>query len=130
MSNQILKERKKYYAALEKTQWGNSDITLWLNWFLNCLKHSLINTETTLNSVLSKAEFWKKFATTSISDRQKLMINKMLDGFKGNLTSSKWAKITKTSSDTALRDIKDLVAKGILQQDEAGGRSVNYKIVC
>jgi len=129
MSNQILKERKKYYAALEKTQWGNSDITLWLNWFLNCLKNSLINTETTLNSVLSKAEFWKKITAITINDRQRLVINKMLDGFSGKLTSSKWAKITKTSSDTALRDIKDLIEKGILKQDAAGGRSVNYMLI-
>ena len=128
MSNQILKERKKYYAALEKTQQGDSDITFWLIWFLNCLKNALINTETTLNSVLNKAEFWKKISTITINDRQKLMINKMLDGFYGKLTSSKWAKITKTSSDTALRDIKDLIEKGILKQDEAGGRSTNYII--
>jgi Fic family protein len=128
MSNQIRKERKKYYAALEKTQYGNSDITLWLNWFLNCLKNSLINTETTLNSVLSKADFWKKNSSIKINDRQKLMINKMLDNFYGKLTSSKWAKITKCSTDTALRDIKDLIEKGILIQDEAGGRSTNYTL--
>ena len=128
MSNQILKERKKYYDALQKTQWGDSDITFWLNWFLNCLKNSLINTETTLNSVFSKAEFWKKTTAITLNDRQKLMINKMLDGFFGKLTSSKWAKITKTSPDTALRDIKDLIEKGILKQDEAGGRSTNYTL--
>jgi Fic family protein len=128
MSSQILKERKKYYAALEKTQHGNSDITLWLNWFLNCLKNSLTNTETTLHNVLRKAEFWKKNAAITMNDRQRLMMNKMLDGFYGKLTSSKWAKITKTSSDTALRDIKDLIEKGILKQDQAGGRSTNYVI--
>ena len=129
MSNQILKERKKYYAALEKTQQGDSDITLWLIWFLNCLKNALINTESTFDSVLNKVEFWKKISTITINDRQKLMINKMLDGFHGKLTSSKWAKITKTSSDTALRDIKDLIEKGILKQDEAGGRSTNYTLI-
>jgi Fic family protein len=126
MSNQILKERKKYYSTLEKTQYGDTDITPWLNWFLNCLKNSLINTEITINSVLSKAEFWKRIADIPINSRQKLMINKLLNGFNGKLTSSKWAKITKVSSDTALRDIKDLIGKGILQQEEKGGRSVNY----
>jgi len=128
MSNQILKERKKYYAALQKTQHSDSDITLWLNWFLNCLKNSLINTETTLYTILNKAEFWKKIATVTLNDRQRLMINKLFDGFYGKLTSSKWAKMTKTSSDTALRDIKDLIEKGILKQDNAGGRSTNYTL--
>jgi Fic family protein len=129
MSNQILKERKQYYAALEKTQWGDSDITFWLDWFLNCLKNSLVSTETTLKSVLNKADFWKKIAPITINDRQRLVINKMLDNFYGKLTSSKWAKITKCSSDTALRDIKDLMEKGILKQDNAGGRSTNYSLI-
>ena len=129
MSNQILKERKKYYAALQQTQHGDSDLTRWLNWFLNCLKNSLINTETTLNSVLNKAELWKKINAITLNDRQKLMINKLLDGFYGKLTTSKWAKITKTSTDTALRDIKDLIEKGILKQDDAGGRSAKYSVI-
>jgi len=126
MSNQILKERKKYYAALEKTQHGDSDITLWLNWFLNCLKKSLINTEIILKSVFRKAAFWEKYKNTQLNERQRFMINKLFDNFYGKLTSSKWAKMTKTSSDTALRDIKDLIEKGILQQEEAGGRSTSY----
>jgi Fic family protein len=129
MSNQILKERKKYYSALEKTQYGGNNITLWLNWFLNCLKNSLINTEITLNSVLSKANFWKRVAGIPINDRQKLVINRMFDGFNGKLTSSRWAKITKVSTDTALRDIKDLIDKGILRQEKEGGRSVNYTLL-
>ena len=129
MSNQILKERKKYYAALEKTQWGDSDITFWLDWFLNCLKNALIDTESTLKNVLSKADFWKKNALTVINDRQRLMINKMFDNFYGKLSSSKWAKMTKCSTDTALRDIKDLIEKGILKQSEAGGRSANYTLI-
>ena len=128
MSNRILKERKKYYAALEKTQHGDSDITFWLNWFLHCLRNALINTETTLNSVLSKADLWKKISAITINDRQRIMINRLMDGFYGKLTSSKWAKITKTSSDTALRDIKDLIEKGVLKQDEAGGRSTHYSL--
>ena len=126
MSNQILKERKKYYTTLEKTQHGDSDITLWLNWFLNCLKNALLNTETVLKSVFRKAEFWEKHKNTQINERQRLIINKLFDNFYGKLTSSKWAKMTKISSDTALRDIKDLIEKGILKQDEAGGRSTNY----
>jgi Fic family protein len=129
MSNQILKERKKYYSALEKTQYGDSDITLWLNWFLNCLKNSLINTEIVLKAVFRKADFWQKHKNTQLSERQRLMISKLFDDFFGKLTSSKWAKITKTSTDTALRDIKDLIEKGILQQEEEGGRSINYTII-
>ena len=126
MSNQILKERKKYYPALEKNQHGDSDITLWLSWFLNCLKNSLVNTEVVLKSVFRKADFWEKHKNTPLNERQRFIINKLLDDFYGRLTSSKWAKMTKTSSDTALRDIKDLIEKGILQQAEAGGRSTNY----
>ncbi|MDR2680926.1 MAG: Fic family protein [Tannerella sp.] len=129
MSNQILKERKKYYSALEKTQrGGNSDITLWLHWFLNCLKNSLINSETVLKSVFRKADFWEKHKNTPLNERQRLIVNRLFDNFYGKLTSSKWAKMTKTSPDTALRDIKDLIEKGILQQEEAGGRSTNYTL--
>ena len=127
MPNQILKERKKYYSALEKTQHGNSDITLWLNWFLNCLKNSLVSTDTILKGVFRKVYFWEKHKNTQLNERQRFIINKLFDNFYGKLTSSKWAKMTKTSSDTALRDIKDLIEKGILQQ-EAGGRSTNYKL--
>jgi Fic family protein len=126
MSNQILKERKKYYRALEKTQHGGSDITFWLHWFLNCLKNTLLNTEIVFKSVFRKADFWEKHNSTPLNERQRFVINKLFDNFYGKLTSSKWAKITKISSDTALRDIKDLIEKGVLQQEEAGGRSTNY----
>ena len=129
MSNQILKERKKYYSALEKTQHGDSDITFWLNWFLNCLKNSLLNTDITLKSVFRKASFWERHKNTPLNERQRFIINKLFDNFYGKLTSSKWAKMTKISSDTALRDIKDLMEKGILKQDEAGGRSTNYELI-
>ncbi|MDR2949952.1 MAG: Fic family protein [Prevotella sp.] len=129
MSNQILKERKKYYSALEKIQHGDSDITLWLDWFLHCLKNALLNTEITLKSVFRKADFWERHKHTPLNERQMFVINKLFDNFYGKLTSSKWAKMTKTSSDTALRDIKDLIEKGILKQDEAGGRSTNYVLV-
>ena len=131
MSAQILKERKKYYDALEKTQHStNSDITVWLEWFLNCLKNALLASEKTLRSVLYKAEFWNKNAKTTLNDRQIKMLNKLLDGdFRGKLQSSKWAKICKCSQDTAIRDIKDLIQKGILQQEERGGRSTNYELI-
>lgn len=132
MSAQILKERKKYYIALEKAQHTteNSDITNWLEWFLNCLKNALTASDKILQSVLQKAEFWNKHAKTMINDRQKLMLNKILDGdFVGKLQSSKWAKICKCSQDTAIRDIKGLIEKGILQQEEGGGRNTNYELV-
>ncbi len=128
MSNQILNERKKYYTVLEKSQHGNLDITDWLDWFLNCLKRALLSTENTLHSVLHKADFWNKYSRTPLNERQQIMLNKLLDGFKGKLKSSKWAKITKCSSDTALRDIKDLMDKGILRQETEGGRSTNYEL--
>ena len=128
MSNQILKERKGYYSVLEKTQHGDSDITPWLTWFLNCLRNSLLHTDITLKSVFRKAAFWDKHKNTPLNERQKRIINKLFDNFYGKLTSSKWAKMTKTSPDTALRDIKDLIEKGVLEQDEAGGRSTNYKL--
>jgi Fic family protein len=129
MSCQILKEKNKYYITLRKTLYGGSDITHWLNWYLDCLKNSIINAETTSNTVSDKAEFWKKHAATSISERQRLMINVMLDGFYRELKSSRWAKITNTSSDTAVRDMKDLIEKGILKQNNASGRSTNYTLI-
>ncbi len=131
MTAQINKERKKYYEALEKTQRNNpeSDITHWLKWFLKCLKNAILSSEKTLERIMIKAEFWTQHAKTSFNDRQKLMLNKLLDGnFIGKLQSSKWAKICKCSQDTAIRDIKDLIEKGILQQQESGGRSTNYEL--
>jgi Fic family protein len=129
LSSQILVERKNYYSILQKTQHSEGDITEWLDWFLSCLEHALISTEETLKKVLHKADFWDKHRETLLNARQRLMLNKLFDGFDGKLTSSKWAKITKTSTDTALRDIKDLIEKGILVQDEAGGRSANYVLI-
>ncbi len=128
MSNQILAERKKYYEVLEITQRGNSDITVWLEWFLSCLERALVNSEETLKVVLVKAKFWEQHQQANLNDRQRLMINKLLDGFDGKLTSSKWGKITKTSPDTALRDIQDLINKGILRKEAQGGRSTNYEL--
>ena len=129
MSSQILLERKRYYEILQKVQHSTSDITEWLEWFLNCLKNAMLATENTTQRILHKAQFWKLHEHTSLHERQRLMLNKMIDGFEGKLQTSKWAKITKTSTDTALRDIKDLVNKGILQQTNEGGRSANYELV-
>jgi Fic family protein len=128
MSSQILVERKKYYAILQQVQHSDGDITEWLDWFLKCLKNALIETENTFQNILRKSDFWKIHENTSLNERQRLMLNKLLDGFDGKLKSSKWAKIAKCSPDTALRDIKDLIEKGILQQEPAGGRSTNYEM--
>lgn len=128
LSNQIMVERKAYYEVLKKVQHSSGDITEWLVWFLNCLFRSLKATEETMQKILYKSEFWEKHKETLLNSRQRLMLNKILDGFYGKLKTSKWAKITKCSSDTALRDIKDLIEKGILKQDESGGRSTNYEL--
>jgi Fic family protein len=128
LSSQILVERKQYYAILQKVQHSNGDITEWLSWFLNCLKNSLIETEATLQKILRKNEFWKIKENTEFNERQRLVLNKLFDGFEGKLKSSKWSKIAKCSPDTALRDIKDLMNKGILKQEQQGGRSTNYEL--
>lgn len=128
MSAQIRIERKQYYEQLEKTQKGNLEITGWIKWFLNCLYHSLKSTDTILNRVLFKADFWNRHAKTEINERQKKLLNRLMDGFEGKLTSSKWAKIAKCSKDTAIRDINDLITKEILQKEKEGGRSTNYEL--
>lgn len=128
LSNQILIEKKKYYEILQKEQHSSGEITDWLEWFLNCLFRALEHTEETLQRVLKKADFWDKHKETILNSRQRLILNKLFDGFDGKLKSSKWAKITKCSADTALRDIKDLIEKGILKQEESGGRSTNYEL--
>ncbi|NTW24282.1 MAG: Fic family protein [Lentimicrobium sp.] len=128
MSAQIRIERKQYYEILEKTQSGNPDITNWIQWFLNCLINALKSTDSLLISVLSKSDFWAKHSGVIINERQKKLLNKLLDGFDGKLTSSKWAKIAKCSKDTAIRDINDLIDKNMLQKEAAGGRSTNYEL--
>jgi Fic family protein len=128
LSNHIQQEKNIYYETLKTEQHSKGDITQWLVWFLTCLKHALLETEESMQNILRKAEFWERHKETSINERQRLMINKLFDDFFGKLTSSKWAKITKCSTDTALRDIKDLIGKGILQQEEEGGRSANYTL--
>ena len=129
MSSQILTERKLYYEVLQKVQHSSGDITEWIDWFLHCLKNAMLSTENTTQKIVRKAEFWKLHEHTPVNERQRLMLNKLFDDFEGKLQTLKWAKITKTSTDTALRDIKDLVEKGILKQTDEGGRSANYKLV-
>lgn len=128
MSAQIRLERKQYYELLEKTQKGNLDITNWIIWFLSCLIKALKSTDTVLTKVLFKADFWQKYIHITINDRQKKLLNKLMEGFEGKLTSSKWAKVAKCSKDSAIRDINDLIEKGILQKEAAGGRSTSYEL--
>jgi Fic family protein len=129
MSAQIRAQRNAYYDILESTQKGDLDITEWLLWFLACLNEAFDHAETLLAGVLAKADFWERHRDKPLNDRQTDVLNRLIDGFEGKLTSSKWAKLTKVSQDTASRDIKDLIEKGILQQDEGGGRSTSYSIV-
>ena len=128
LSSQILLERKVYYDILQKIQYKDSDISEWIDWFLNSLYRALKDTEQTVDKVLNKSDFWDKHKDTDLNNRQRKMINKLLDGFEGKLKTSKWARITKCSQDTALRDIKDLIEKEILIQEESRGRSTNYEI--
>ena len=129
MSAQIRQEHKEYYDLLEHTQKGETDITEWLTWFLQCLGRSIDGAKTLLASVLTKARFWENIGVSPLNDRQRLILNNLLDGFEGKLTSSKWAKLTKSSQDTAQRDITDLVQRGILVRSEEGGRSTSYMLV-
>lgn len=128
MSAQIRKERKAYYEILEATQKGELDVTGWLEWFLGCLGRAFVRTETILAVVLGKARFWDRFAATEFNERQRSMLNRLLQGFEGKLTSSKWAKLEKCSQDTALRDLEDLIRKGVLEKELAGGRSTSYRL--
>lgn len=128
MSAQIRKERKAYYDILEATQKGDLDITPWLEWFLGCLDRAFGGAETILGSVLSKAKFWEIHAGESFNARQHKVLNRLLDGFEGKLTSSKWAALAKCSQDTASRDIDDLLRRKILVKDAAGGRSTSYSL--
>jgi len=129
MSAQIRKERDAYYGGLEETQKGTLDITARLEWFLDCLNHAFDSVESTLAIVLKKARFWESYSETPFNDRQRLVLNKLLDGFEGKMTSSKWAKLAKCSQDTALRDILELTERGILAKDLAGGRSTSYSVI-
>jgi Fic family protein len=129
MSAQIRIERKAYYDTLEATQKGGMDVTPWLTWFLACLGRAFEGAEATLTSVMSKARFWEQHRDASLNERQRAIINRLLNGFEGKLTSSKWALLAKCSQDTALRDIDDLMVRGVLAKDAAGGRSTSYSLV-
>jgi len=129
LSSQILAERNDYYAILKKAQHSSGDITQWLMWFLHCLYRALETTQGAMQKVLHKADFWERHQATAFNSRQRFMLNKLLDGIDGKLKSSKWAKMTKCSPDTALRDIRDLIEKNILRQEGPGGRSTNYELV-
>ncbi|MBX9865143.1 MAG: Fic family protein [Hyphomicrobium sp.] len=128
MSSQIEAERREYYEQLEAQQRGTLDVTTWLSWFLACLDRALTRADGTLTAVTIKARTWEAINRKPINDRQRTIINRLLDGFQGNLTTSKYAKITKSSSDTALRDIRELVERGILVQNPGGGRSTSYRL--
>jgi Fic family protein len=129
MSAQIHRERSAYYITLERTQKGELDVTSWQEWFLSCLRRAIEGSRATLSLVLNKARFWERFAQQSLNTRQVQVLNKLLDDFEGKLTTSKWAKLTKCSQDTAYRDVLDLVERGALRKDPGGGRSTSYSLV-
>lgn len=128
MSTQIRQERNAYYDMLETTQKGGLDVTAWLVWFLACLDRAFDGAEIILEAVFRKARFWENYGAANMNDRQRDMVNRLLDGFEGKLTTSKYAKIEKCSQDTAYRDILDLIDLGALEKDEAGGRSTSYSL--
>ena len=128
MSAQIRLERTAYYDILETTQKGDLDVTAWLEWFLGCLDRAIEGAEVTLSGVLRKARFWEANKNQPLNERQRKVIHRLLENFEGKLTSSKWATLTKSSPDTALRDITDLVKRGILVRDAGGGRSTSYSL--
>jgi Fic family protein len=129
MSAQIEAERRAYYEVLEDSQKGGMDITPWLKWFLECLGRALTRAEGTLAAVLRKAHVWQRIGTAPVNERQRKVLNRLLDGFEGKLTTSKYAALTACSNDTALRDIQALVAQGVLAQNERGGRSASYRLM-
>ena len=128
MSAQIRAERNQYYDVLEHTQKGTLDITGWLEWFLACLSHAIDGAQQTLGGILFKARFWERFAHEPLNQRQIKVLNRVLDGFEGKLTSSKWARLAKCSQDTAYRDIVDLLERGALAKNPGGGRSTSYSL--
>lgn len=129
MSAQILRERAAYYNMLEQVQKGGLDITPWISWFLDCLFNAMDHTEGTLSAIANRARFWEKNREVPLNSRQQQMVNLLLDEFYGKLTSTKWAKMTKSSQDTALRDIQDLIQKGILEKAPGGGRNTGYGLM-
>ena len=130
MSAQIRAERNDYYRLLEQTQKNGPDITHWMEWFISCLHSAIKGADTSVGTILQKSQFWQRFASESLNERQIKILNRLLDGnFEGKLTSSKWAKMTKSSQDTAGRDINDLIARGALKKEPGGGRSTSYSLV-
>lgn len=129
MSKQIQSERREYYIQLESAQRGSLDITAWLRWFLDCLDRALLDAEGALAAVLKKAVLWKHINQVPINDRQRLVLGRLMSGFEGHLTTSKYAKLAKTSTDSALRDIRELVDRGILERNPGRGRSTSYRLV-
>ena len=129
MSSQIRRERADYYTILERTQKGTTDVSKWMDWFVSCLGRAMEGAETTLMAVLEKARFWEEIGSLPINERQRVVINHLLDGLEGKLTTSRWARMTKCSPDTALRDITDLMDRGILVRSPEGGRSTSYALV-
>jgi len=128
LSAQIQRERDTYYDILERTQKGGPDVTEWLSWFLCALQRAVEDAHATLDQVLAKSRFWRGAAPVPMNERQIKVLNRMLDGFEGKLTTRKWAALAKCSADTALRDITELVERGVLRRSEAGGRSTSYEI--
>jgi Fic family protein len=129
LSSQIQLERSGYYDILENTQKGDLDVTEWLLWFLVCLDRSIRRADDTLSAVMEKARFWDRFSDTKLNDRQVKVLNRLLDGFEGNLTTSKWAKLCKCSQDTAYRDILSLVEHDALKKSDGAGRNTHYVLV-
>ena len=128
MSTQIEADRKEYYLTLERCQRGGIDITAWLEWFLLCLGRAIAGAEESLSAILRKAETWDRINQIPVNERQRAVLNRLMDGFEGKLSSSKYAKLAKCSPDTALRDIKALLDRGVLVQDEGGGRNTSYHL--
>jgi Fic family protein len=128
MSAQIRQERADYYRILEVTQQGTMDVTGWMEWFLACLARAIDGAHGALDGVMAKARCWEKLRDVALNERQRIVINRLLDGFEGKLTTSKWAALTKSSQDTALRDIQQLVDRGVLVRNQAGGRSTSYSL--
>ena len=128
MSAQIREQRGEYYRILEQTQQGTMEVTLWMEWFLGCLTRAIEGAQTALSAVIIKSRYWEKLRDVPLNDRQRLVINRLLEGFEGKLTTSKWAALTKSSTDTALRDIQQLVERGVLVRGQAGGRSTSYTL--
>jgi Fic family protein len=128
MSAQIREEHDEYYGILERTQKRTMEVTAWMDWFLACLTRAIEGAQTALSGVVAKAHYWEKLRDVPLNERQRLVINRLLEGFEGKLTTSKWAALTKSSQDTALRDIQQLVQRGVLVKNQAGGRSTSYSL--